>query len=325
MRAFGRTGSRTMATSTTAVLLAATVGTGGCADDAHYRVVDHVDLSATSFHRSVVPVTFRGVLDGGGFTLSGLRIGTSSVPPHDVGFFAHVEGGTVRNLVFDAPRIDVPVSFVGVVVGRLEGGRVEDITVRDPLVVGGDVVGGVIGVAERSVAVVGVRVIGGAITGGRNVGGIVGDLFADVRDAGGDIDATFRSLESSATVNGSGSNVGGIAGRLQVNARLTLDSDNNCPSGAPHQAGILLVEDVHVRSSAQVVNTSGPTGGLVGRIDTQANCDGTSATTRILDSTVSADVRGAREGTRPIPASTRSSPGPAQRSPVLLPPRSAST
>ena len=268
----------------------ASVATGGCDDDAHYRLTGPIDLAAAgAYDQAVVAGTFKGVFDGGGFTISGMSIETSAAGR--VGFFAHVDGGTVRNVIFDAPRIDVSVDQVGVVVGRLVSGTVQDVTVRDPQVKGGNEVGGVIGMARHAVAVSAVRVIGGEVTGAFRVGGVVGELYA--RAAAGDIEATFRDVESSADVEGSESNVGGIAGLLAVDATA-----GTCSAG-PAQNAVLVLENVHVRGVAIVgnINSSSSssrstTGGLVGRIETQANCDGTRATTRILDSTVSADVTG---------------------------------
>ena len=265
------------------------VGVGDCADNAHYLLTGPVELAAT-YDQSVVAGTFQGVFDGGGFTISGMRIemnGTTTTA--EVGFFARVDGGTVKNVIFDAPHIDVTVDRVGVVVGRLDAGSVEDVTVREPKVTGDNEVGGIVGQARHSVTLEDVRVIGGEVTGNFRVGGVVGELRVRARNE--HVEATFRNLASSANVTGTRSNVGGIAGLLTVDAMATLDA-GNCPNTKPDQSAVLVLENVHVRETANVVNNDGPTGGLVGRIETYANCDGTSATTRILDSSVSAEVEG---------------------------------
>lgn len=279
----------------------ALVATDGCADDAQYRLTGPIDLLASAYRQAVVTEDFAGVFDGGGHTISGLRIETDTDATDRVGFFARVRGGTVRNVIFDAPHIDAAKDDVGVVVGRLVRGTVQDVTVRDPEVKGAFNVGGVIGRARHSVTVSAVRVIGGEVTGSGSVGGVIGDLDAKVTNVESDngesdIEATFRDVESSASVNGSGSNVGGIAGRLEIEASPGTDVD--CSTDAARSV-VLLLENVHVRGTAKVANSDSrstrQTGGLVGQIRTRADsntCPGASATTRILDSTVSAEVTG---------------------------------
>jgi len=131
---------------------------------------------------------FQGTMDGGGHTISNLTIA------HDgqlVGFLGCLNGGVIRDIVFQSPRVIwtggddlLDGNWHGVVAGYAVYAAIEDIRVFDGVVTGRQRIGGIVGTARESAVVrvsfeghVGVDPQGeyeGALSGAHSVGGIIG-------------------------------------------------------------------------------------------------------------------------------------------------------
>lgn len=194
---------------------------------------------------------FKGTFDGQGNTVSNLRITQCDDADSAIGMFGIVDGGVVRDLVFENVDIDVPTGeMAAAAVGMLTGGGT---------VSGIDVASGSIAAKRGNGAVVGRMTVSGTITGchngakvngtGANVGGIVGvayytadgetmtisectndgaiDCTAGV--AGGIVGlsaARVSGCTNNATVTGNGTDVAGIVAEQQ-NAGSVTDCTNN--------------------------------------------------------------------------------------------------
>lgn len=145
----GRTAARPLLVDSTVALVAA----ADC-PDRHLRQV--ADLEAPAPWTPLGTGSggpFTGSYDGGGHTLTGLRV---FLPGSDeVGAFGVLAGAEVRDLVL----VDVVVEGrdrVGAIAGRIgPDSRVSDVAVRGARVRGGVDVGGLVGVAHPSAAISG--------------------------------------------------------------------------------------------------------------------------------------------------------------------------
>ncbi len=111
---------------------------------------------------------YTGTFDGAGYSISNLSSNT-------VGLFNYVSSGTIKNLIMETPQINTGNggNNIGIIVGRLEGGTVENC-----------------------------HVVGGSIRKNVSVGSVVGSVS----------NGTVRACSSSATVYASLVNGGGIVG-----------------------------------------------------------------------------------------------------------------
>ncbi len=147
---------------------------------------------------------FSGIYDGGGFTVSNIKI---TVDDYQLGLFGYVKGGTVKNL------------------------NVNNVTISDAA----SMLGGIIGECDNYSTITNCNATSVKINGYNSVGGIVGSAIAtniDLCSASGTINAengsaggvvgshsnyssstqTLSNCSSSATVNSSASSTGGIVG-----------------------------------------------------------------------------------------------------------------
>jgi hypothetical protein len=147
---------------------------GGWTVSAHYKQTANITLSASSFTRIGNSTTkFTGTYDGGGYTITGLNMSTSSTS-YFLGLFGYIgAGGTVKNM-----------NVTGTVTNN-----------------GNESTGGIAGANEGTIDN---SSFSGTVTGSAcdQVGGIVGYNFPT---------GTVINSRSSATINGR-TMVGGIAG-----------------------------------------------------------------------------------------------------------------
>lgn len=163
----------------------------------HYRLGADIDLAGIDFGAGIGwcddlfpdPIGgFKGTFDGAGHTVSNLfaeRAGEFSA------FIGCLNGGILRDIVFDSPRILWPGGtevqdgyWRGVAVGYAVDATLEDLSVMDGQVAGSNFVGGVAGTARGSVlsrvgfeGQVGGELqsgYGGVLRGARVAGGLVG-------------------------------------------------------------------------------------------------------------------------------------------------------
>jgi filamentous hemagglutinin family protein len=202
-----------------------------------YRLAGNIDASGTvnwNDGQGFVPIAgggsgFSGVFDGGGFTLSNLKIDRSLVPGSAAGLFGTVQGGTVRNLSLSG----------GSVTGRANVGALA-----------GEVVSGTIAGVNSSVAV----------SGQRNVGGLVGSN-------GGAITMSASSGAVTGVNADGGGAIGGLAGSNASGASIATSYATGVVTGAREMIGGLVGNNQGALSQSYATgNVSGARsiGGLVG-------------------------------------------------------------
>ncbi|WP_402719058.1 YDG domain-containing protein [Janthinobacterium rivuli] len=202
-----------------------------------YRLAGNIDAGGTANWndgQGFVPIAgsgggFSGVFDGGGFTLSNLKIDRSGRSGSAAGLFGTVQGGTLRNLTLSG----------GSVTGTANVGALA-----------GEVVSGIIDGVNSSTTV----------SGQRNVGGLVGSN-------GGAI--TMSSSSGAVTgVNADGGGaIGGLAGWNASSASITTSYATGVVTGAREMIGGLVGNNQGALSQSYATgNVTGARsiGGLVG-------------------------------------------------------------
>ncbi|WFR78486.1 YDG domain-containing protein [Janthinobacterium rivuli] len=202
-----------------------------------YRLAGNIDAGGTANWndgQGFVPIAgsgggFSGVFDGGGFTLSNLKIDRSGRSGSAAGLFGTVQGGTLRNLTLSG----------GSVTGTANVGALA-----------GEVVSGIIDGVNSSTSV----------SGQRNVGGLVGSN-------GGAI--TMSSSSGAVTgVNADGGGaIGGLAGWNASSASITTSYATGVVTGAREMIGGLVGNNQGALSQSYATgNVTGARsiGGLVG-------------------------------------------------------------
>ncbi|MDY0075624.1 MAG: InlB B-repeat-containing protein, partial [Acholeplasmataceae bacterium] len=151
-----------------------------------YNYVLSTNLDFTGYVWNYVNTSFKGNLDGQGYTVSNIQmLGLTGY----AGIFPRANGATIRNLVVDGITIQT-TARAGVLIGRVENGDtlIENVVVKNSSVEGSDSngVGGLIGHVSRKTEVYNVAVINTTVSNvdDPNVGGLVGrvdsaPLFAD--------------------------------------------------------------------------------------------------------------------------------------------------
>lgn len=236
--------------------------------DAHFRLVDDIDLSGVHFHpigSAKYPYPFAGVFDGGNFTIS--HFTHVAAEPENIGLFRMVsgEGAEVRNVRLLNPVVDgADARSVGSLIGWLERGIIRNCHVEGGWVSGRIGVGGLVGGSgnpllresgilaqivscSASIAVVGQWTVGGLV-GTSGMSTVITDCHAD------------------SSVDGTGGNVGGLVG---VNDQAIIVNCHSRRTATGKQAVGGLVGRNHlgtVQRSFSTANVQGDAeiGGLVG-------------------------------------------------------------
>ena len=123
-------------------------------------------------------IFFKGTFDGGGFTISGIRI-YEDFGSKNHGLFGYVKGGTIKNVNLINTRITDNIQ-IGGIVGWNDGGAVTDCTVGSDVAIhtpqtGGSHHGGIVGVNQGTVErCISRASLTGGSSGSMNHGGIVG-------------------------------------------------------------------------------------------------------------------------------------------------------
>lgn len=201
-----------------------------------YNVYSDLDFGSTNFTR--IPNTFTGELEGNGFRVIGLSIQT--ILADEVGIFQYVRGATFRNIRFVNINI-LGRNQVGILAGRVRGPGTTTL---------------------ESLA------IQGSVTATTNVGGVFGY---------GDLVPTLNSSSLNINVNitASGSQVGGIVGRM-VDAAATFSVSSSSFTGSiqgvSNVGGISgyitgVASASNVTRSGSIIITGTYAGGLFGRMN----------------------------------------------------------
>ncbi|MBE5746466.1 MAG: hypothetical protein E7359_04205, partial [Clostridiales bacterium] len=182
-----------------------------------YTLANNITLTSSWTPIGSSSSPFKGTLNGAGFTVSNLNI---SATADYAGFFAYMNGGTVKNIKFTGVNIISTKSYVGVIAGCAKSGTsITDVEVNG-YVKGANYVGGILGDAQKkniinSTAPTLTRVtVKGTVYGANGVGGFMGGI------AGGS-SSTKINLNNSicyANVTG-GVSTGGLVGAGSFSAK----------------------------------------------------------------------------------------------------------
>lgn len=160
-------------------------------DDITLTDEDFTPIAAgTRSGSSAVGTGFKGVFDGAGKTIDGLKI-TSGGANDAVGFFGIINGGEVKNVNFTNVEINAPsCENAGTVTGLVvNGGKISGVTVES-----------------------------GSVVAKRGNGGIAGRMM---------LNGTIEDCTNKANISGTGANVAGIVGAAYyTNAEGTLTIKN---------------------------------------------------------------------------------------------------
>ncbi len=176
------------------------------------------DLDFTGYSWVDTGTSFRGVFDGGNFTISNLEIASSNGYG---GIFARANGASFRNFVLDNITITT-TARAGALIGRIENNPVvvENIILMNSSVSGGDSngTGGLIGQVSYSTQVRNIAIMNMVLfSSNKNVGGLIGRV--DKAEAlVEDIYISGLTATSSVTSSTSDIGVGGVIGYVTDNA-----------------------------------------------------------------------------------------------------------
>lgn len=201
-----------------------------------YYLTNDIDFSGfdwliTSSNNSV---TYRGTLDGNGYSISNLTITSNPSYKSYLGIFPRMNGGTVTdlilsnvNLVLDSSTLFSTSTVSGLIAGDVYGSTntIDNITIIDCGIRGtsSSGTGGLVGSVQQSSTTVNISNV--KATGLRvfSTNTTSGGLVGYVRTSGASVNATDIDIEGEVTAMGSSSYTGGIIGRIRSGASFSLD------------------------------------------------------------------------------------------------------
>ena len=148
----------------------------------HFRQIADIDASSTATWDSgkgFFPIgsdtnPFKGVYDGGSYTIKNLKIVRASAVETNIGFFSVIASPSqIKNVWLDHVSVEGVVN-VGGLIGLCKGGTVTNCMVRGVVTSGSDFVGGLIGMTSTATTTVTNCFVTGSLTANNNVGGLVG-------------------------------------------------------------------------------------------------------------------------------------------------------
>ncbi len=230
--------------------LAVDVNAGTYYDGIYFELQNNIDLSGCLWSPigSEQAKSFKGIFDGGGHTISGLYIISSS---NSQALFGCIYGATIKSVAVDG-LVSGGNSIAGVV-GAAYSSSIVDSCHNFCSVSGGSGVGGVVGslsastisYCSNSASVSGSSEVGGVagsssnsstmesnsnfgdVSGGSSVGGVVG-----LNDS-----STVISSSNAGSVDGSSSNVGGVVGYNNSSAEVTFSYNEGEVNGQSTYTG----------------------------------------------------------------------------------------
>jgi len=212
--------------------------------DEYFKLGDSITLTSawttpigdgTRSGNTYTGYAFKGVFDGNGKTISGLKIDTLDNADKGAGLFGIVDGGTITNLILS----DVLIAPVN-----------------------GDNVGAAVGVMVNGATVEKVTVKSGSISGEDGVGGIVGRMI---------IDGTIEDCINHASVTATESTCGGIVGKAYYTntgkeMSITKCTNNGYINAGYAAGGITGLSAAKISSCTNngEISAGTSTGGIVG-------------------------------------------------------------
>lgn len=181
--------------------------------------IDNIDRALCWRPIGWISKPFQGIFDGGGYTISNLRIvRLEGVPgwemPEGFGLFGWCNGGAIKNVGISSGRITVPMRAAGIV-GRISGNVTITNCWNNATVAGPDVLGGIVGYVLLGTVEIEHCYNTGTITAGESyAGGILGNTYG--RQNGF---VSIVNCYNLGGVSGKGG-VGGIIGRQERTASI---------------------------------------------------------------------------------------------------------
>ena len=214
-----------------------------------YRLVKNIDLSGNWEPIGSAERPFTGVLDGNGYTISGMSITT--VGKSYVGLFANLSGSVID---LDVRGTVSGAKYVGGIAGMVSGGSISNSSFSGT-VLGDTYVGGIAGMvrsdSRTTATIYGCSNLSG-VYGNSAVGGIVGMAVAD----------NGKKIQISGSANvgnvkANNGNAGGIIGYAYANdAEISVSTSyNNGTVDATGNAGG-IIGDVEVSKNVCNINVS---------------------------------------------------------------------
>ncbi|MCO7175459.1 InlB B-repeat-containing protein [Sporolactobacillus kofuensis] len=220
---------------------------------ASYKLGNDIDLSSYDNWQPIGTIdngqALSGTFDGDGHTISNLKINRPDLD--DVGLFAHLENGTVKNVKLENVNVNGRIN-VGGLVGFYRGDTISNSSVSGEIN-GSSYVGGLVGYSEGTINgsystadVIGAQEVGGLVgendgnintsfasghvQGTGSVGGLVGYFQSSDFDFFGDPISVNNSYASGSVQGSNG--VGGLIGRAQIFMPGSVTISNSYASGS---------------------------------------------------------------------------------------------
>ena len=214
----------------------------------------------------VVGAPFTGTFDGGGHTITGLRIQREIT---DLGFFGHTSNATIQNVTFADVDITAVLTSAAVVVGHTIGGTIQNVHISgsfkqignpDATNFGGFVGRMRGGLISESTSSVNIETVG------RFVGGIAGTMTGF--DGQG---ATVQMSSNSGNITSAFRWIGGIAGQFGGASTIRNSYNTGAITGTTQVGGLTgfhwRASEVHNSYSTGRVVGDEEFGALVGHMD----------------------------------------------------------
>lgn len=214
-----------------------------------YRLVKNIDLSGNWEPIGSAERPFTGVLDGNGYTISGMSITT--VGKSYVGLFANLSGSVID---LDVRGTVSGAKYVGGIAGMVSGGSISNSSFSGT-VLGDTYVGGIAGMvrsdSRTTATIYGCSNLSG-VYGNSAVGGIVGMAVADNGKK-----IQISGCANVGNVKANNGNAGGIIGYAYANdAEISVSTSyNNGTVDATGNAGG-IIGDVEVSKNVCNINVS---------------------------------------------------------------------
>lgn len=234
--------------------------------DVYFKVMSNIDLTDWIADNNPTqgwqPIgtsssPFKGVIDGGGHTISGLVINRATT--EYVGFFAAINGATIKDLTIDGT---VNGSHrTGGFAGNSTSSKFTNVTFNGDITAA-DRIGGLAG--EVSGCTFSKCNYKGNISGRTNVGGIIGYSSGT---------STFTSCTVDAKITASGENIGGIVGYSVDNSTVNITScfAYGIISGSKYVGGLAGHINMHTIAESgaimDITSANGNAGGIIGSSD----------------------------------------------------------
>lgn len=161
--------------------------------DKHFRQIKDIDLDDLKLKVDPVeynwtPVAtdsteaFAGSYDGMGFEIKNALIGGKTASDEYFGFFAYLNGATIKNIILNNFQVDYDASYSGIFAGGIESSIIENIAIKNSSIMKSTYIGGFAGYTSSSTitncTIENTTVKADPDNGGRYVAGFVADANA---------------------------------------------------------------------------------------------------------------------------------------------------